>query len=62
MAEKLKLPDGQELPIFPLGEGRLEALLLIRAFAKKICFRGDGDFANSPEVTKPEMQERIGEC
>jgi len=63
MAEKIKLRDGQELPIFPLGEGRLEALLLIKAFAKKICFRGDGDFADGRrmlETREEEIKESFG--
>ena len=59
MAEKIKLRDGQELPIFPLGEGRLEALLLIKAFAKKICFRGDGDFADGRRMLEtPVLRSR----
>ncbi len=62
MVERLKLPCGCKVPIIPLGEDRIEALLVIVALARRVCFQGDGDFANGPEVKEDELQERIGEC
>ncbi len=57
MAEKIKLPDGQELPIFPLGESRIETLALIAALSRKVAFYGDGDFANGHALLKKRKEQ-----
>ncbi len=60
MAEKIKLPDGQELPIFPLGEGRIETLALIAALSRNVAFHGDGDFADGDKMLE-KREEQVEE-